>query len=175
MNALRVALSVVALSALASAVALNAATGASSDGNRFEATFSETNASITNRISDLGVFQLINTGTGTVEGFGAATVVLGATQDRSVEPCGPGSWTNAALRRIVLGAGVLVLRELVHICQTATGPVGTGTWAVDGGSSTGLFAGARGSGETTIQLATRTATLTGKLKLANTDGGEGAA
>ena len=166
MNALRVALSVVALSALASAVALNAATGASSDGNRFEATFSETNASITNRISDLGVFQLINTGTGTVEGFGPATVMLAISQDRSVEPCGAGSWTNAATRRIVLAAGVLMLRELAYVCQTASGPIATGTWTVDGASSTGVFAGARGSGEVTVDLPTRTGTYSGKLKLA---------
>ena len=126
MNARRLAPLIVALSALASGVALNAASGASSDGNRFEATFSETNASITNRIADLGVFQLINTGTGTVEGFGPATMVIGVTQDRSVTPCGPGSWTNAAVRRIALGAGVLVLRELAHVCQTASGPVATG-------------------------------------------------
>ena len=38
--------------------------------NRLEATFTETNVSVTNRVADLGVFQLINTGTGTVEGFG---------------------------------------------------------------------------------------------------------
>ena len=170
MTARRLALLIVVLSALSSGVALNAATGASSDGNRFEATFSETNASITNRIADLGVFQLINTGTGTVEGLGAAKVVLGVTQDRSVMPCGPGSWSNAAVRRVVLGAGVLVLRELVHICQTAAGPVGTGTWAVDGDSSTGLFADARGSGDITVNVPTGTATLGGKLKLPGSSG-----
>jgi hypothetical protein len=103
-----------------------------SEGNRFEATFVETNVSITNRIADLGIFQLINTGTGTVEGFGAATVVLAISQDRSVEPCGAGSWTNAGTRRIVLAAGVLMLRELAYVCQTASGPIATGTWTVDG-------------------------------------------
>jgi hypothetical protein len=90
---------------------------------------------VTNRIADLGVFQLINTGTGTVEGLGDATAMLSATQDRSVQSCGAGSWTNAALRRIVLDGGVLVLRELVDICPTASGPVGTGTWQVDGASA----------------------------------------
>jgi len=160
---------VVAVIVAASGLTLRAAEAAPTDGNRFEATFVETNASITNRIADLGVFQLINTGTGTVEGFGAATVMLAASQDRSVEPCGPGSWTNAATRRIVLAAGVLMLRELVHVCQTPSGPLGTGTWTVDGDSSTGAFAGARGSGEATIDLATRTATLTGKLKLAGSN------
>ena len=92
--------------------------------NRLEATFTESNVSITNRIADLGTFQLINTGTGTVEGFGSATDGFG-TQDRSVHPCGAGSWTNAATRRIVLDEGVLVLRERAA-CPTS-GPHGTGT------------------------------------------------
>src|SRR5262245_27786315 len=129
--------------------------------NRLEATFTETNVSVTNRVADLGVFQLINTGIGTVDGFGSATVMLSATQDRTVHPCRPDSWTNAAVRRIVLGDGVLVLRELVHTCQSPSGPVGTGTWEVDGASSSGVFAGARGSGDVSITLATRTATLSG--------------
>jgi hypothetical protein len=133
--------------------------------NRLEATFTETNASITNRIADLGVFQLINTGTGTVEGFGPATLTLSATQDRSVHPCGAGSSTNVAIRRVVLADGVLVLRELVHICPTASGPLGTGTWRVDGASSTGIFAGARGSGDVTIVIPTGSVTVAGKLKL----------
>jgi hypothetical protein len=164
-NALRLPLVAVALTILASILALHAAASPSSEGNRFEATFSETNASVTNRIADLGVFQLINTGTGTVEGLGDATIMLSATQDRTVQPCGAGSWTNAALRRIVLDGGVLVLRELVHICPTASGPVGTGSWQVDGASSTGIFADARGHGDASIDVATRTATLTGKLHL----------
>jgi len=62
---------------------------------------------------------------------------------------------------------VLVLRELVHICPSASGPLGTGTWKVDGASSSGIFAGARGSGDVTIVIPTSTATLSGKLKLAH--------
>ena len=100
----------------------------------------------TDRVADLGIFQLINTGTGTVEGYGPATVMLAMSQDRSVTPCGPGSWTNAGIRRIVVAAGVLILRNRAYVCQTAAGPVATGTWWVDGPSSTGIFAGARGSG-----------------------------
>jgi hypothetical protein len=168
-SALRVPLLVSAMIVLASGLALHAAAAPPNHANRLEATFTETNVSITNRIADLGVFQLINTGTGTVEGFGDATVMLSATQDRSVQPCGPGSWTNAAIRRVVLAEGVLVLRELVHICQTESGPVGTGTWEVDGASSTGIFAGARGSGDDTILVSTRTSTLSGKLKLAGSE------
>ena len=153
----------------ASMVALQAAAGPPNQGNRLEATFHETNASVTNRIADLGIFQLINTGTGTVAGYGPATVVLDVTQDRSVHPCGPGSWTNAGIRRIVVDEGVLVLRGFAYVCQAASGPVGTATWEVDGASSTGVFAGARGSGDETIEIATGTVTLSGKLKLDHSD------
>lgn len=85
-----------------------------------------------------------------------------------MQPCGPGSWTNAGIRRVVLEEGVLVLRELVHVCQTA-GPASTGTWEVDGASSTGIFAGARGSGDATVDVTNRTATLSGKLKLVGSE------
>lgn len=154
------------LTVAASAVALQAAAAPPNPANRLEATFHESNASVTNHIGDLGVFQLINTGTGTIEGLGPATIVVSITQDRSVHPCGPGSWTNAGIRRIALADGVLVLRELAYVCQTGSGPVASGTWAVDGASSTDIFAGARGSGEITVAIATSTATLSGKLNLA---------
>ncbi len=134
--------------------------------NRLEATFTEAPASVTNRIGDLQTFQLINTGSGTVSGFGMATVVVGITQDRSVTPCGRGSWTNAATRRIVLGDSMLIVREASIACPTASGLVITGTYEVDGLSSTGIFAGARGSGELTVNASSATATISGKLKLA---------
>lgn len=159
------------LVALASGLlVLQASAGAAADGNRVEATFHESNASVTNRISDLGVFQLINTGTGTVEGFGAATLVIGVTQDRTVQPCGPGSWTNAGIERISVEAGVLILRSVAYVCQTASGPVATETWMVDGASSTGAFADARGSGEGTVQIGIGTHTISGKLKLVGENG-----
>jgi hypothetical protein len=103
-------------------------------------------------MADLGVFQIINTGSGTLEGFGPATMVHGLTQDRSVHPCGPGSWTNAGIQRITVAAGALVIREFAYVCPTASDPMASGTWTVDGPSSTGLFAGARGSGEATADL-----------------------
>jgi hypothetical protein len=162
---LRLLLLAPALVALASGAALNSASGASSDSKRFEAHFQESNVTVTNRIADLGLFQLINTGTGTVERFGPATMVLAMSQDRSVTPCGPGSWTNAGIRRIVVAAGVLVLRNKAFVCQTAAGPVATGTWQVDGASSTGVFAGARGSGAETVHIPTAQSSLSGKLKL----------
>jgi hypothetical protein len=165
-KAIRMPLLVSALIALASGLALHARAAPSNQPNRLEASFTESAASITNRIADLKTFQLINTGSGMVEGFGAATVVVGITQDRSVTPCGPGSWTNAATRRITLDGGVLLLRELSIACQTRSGPVITGTYEVDGLSSTGVFAGARGSGHLTVYVSTSTTTLSGKLKLA---------
>lgn len=76
---------------LASGLALHAAARPPNHANRLEASFTETAASITNRIADLKTFQLINTGSGTVEGFGAATVVVGITEDRSVTPAGRGA------------------------------------------------------------------------------------
>jgi hypothetical protein len=169
MKVRRFSLLVVALIALASMLALHAAAGAQTNGNRLEASFTESAASITNRIADLGTLQLINTGSGTVDGFGAATEVVGITQDRSVIPCGPGSYTNAATRRIVVEAGVLILREVAITCPTASGAEATGTYEVDGLSSTGVFADSRGSGSVRIDIATHTATLSGKLKLVGSD------
>jgi len=169
-KALRLPLLFTALIVLASGFALHAAAGERNRGNRFKASFTETAASITNRIADLKTFQLINTGSGTVDEFGTATVVVGITQDRSVAPCGPGSWTNAATRRIVLEAGVLLLRESSIACPTASGPVITGTYKVDGLSSTGIFTGARGTGKLMVNVSTSTATLSGKLRLADSDG-----
>ena len=162
---MRLLLLAAALVALASGIALSSASGASNDSKRFEARFQESRVAVTDRIADLGLFQLINTGTGTVEGFGPATMVLAMSQDRSVTPCGPGSWTNAGLRRIVVAAGVLILRETADVCQTAAGPVATGRWQVDGTSSTGVFAGARGSGTDTVHIPTAQSTLSGRLKL----------
>ena len=159
-------LALAAIAAFAAGVASYASARPTTDGNRFAATFVETNASVTNRIPDLGVFQLINTGTGTVEGYGQATVVVAVSQDRTVQPCGAGSWTNAGIRRITLADGVLVLRELASVCQMPSGPQALGTWEVDGAASIGAFAGAAGSGLVTVDISTRTATHTGKLMLA---------
>jgi hypothetical protein len=155
-----------AAAAVTSALAIAVRAEPANHANRLEATFTESAQSITNRIADLGTFQLINTGTGAVEGFGSATEVVGITQDRSVNPCGAGSWNNAATRRIVLDEGVLELFELSNACSTQAGTVITGTYEVDGLSSTGVFAGAVGSGDVTVDTATHTATLSGRLHLA---------
>jgi hypothetical protein len=161
----RLPLVAVLLVSLACAVAARSAVGAPNES--FHATFVESRVSTTDRLADLGTLQFVNTGTGSVDGFGAATVVLAMSQDRTVEPCGAGSSTNAGIRRVVVADGVLVLRTLAYVCQTATGPAADGTWTVDGDSSTGVFAGARGSGSESVDIATRTATLSGKLKLAS--------
>jgi hypothetical protein len=165
-NKLRLPFLATALVILASILALHAAASPPNHANRLEATFSETTVSVTNRIADLGIFQLINTGTGSLEGFGAATMVLAMSQDRSVQPCGPGSWTNAGIRRIVVAEGVLILRSLADVCQTPAGPVALERWTVDGASSTGAFAGARGKGKGTVDITNRASTLSGKLHLA---------
>ena len=150
-----------------STVGLPAAAGARATTTNFHATLTETNASMTHHAADLGIVQLINTASGTVDGFGPATAVLAMSQDRTVEPCGPGSWTNAGTRRIVLGRGVLVLHEVAEVCETEIGLVARGTWTVDGASSSGAFAGASGSGRTAVYLPARQSTLTGKLMLRN--------
>jgi hypothetical protein len=110
--------------------------------------------------------ELILSGTGTVEGFGAATEVVGLVEDRAVTPCGAGSYSDTVSRRVVVHGGVLVLHEAGMTCVTASGLQASGTYEVDGQASTGIFAGARGTGDVTVNLATHTETLSGKLILA---------
>jgi hypothetical protein len=162
----RLLLPLAIVAALASGLALYAATARATDGNRLEATFAESAQSVTNRLADLGTLQLINTGTGTVSGFGSATVVVGITEDHSVAPCGAGSAITASTRRITLSDGLLVVRELGVLCQTPSGPQINGTYEIDGSSSTGVFAGAWGSGQLSVDVTTHTSTLSGKLHLA---------
>jgi hypothetical protein len=153
------------VAALASALAI-AVRAATNHANRLDVTFTESAASITDRVADLGVFQLILTASGTLDGFGAVHEVVGVTQDRAVHPCGTGSDSESDTRRIVAGEGTLALRETGIKCPTPSGLVFTGTYEVDGLSSTGVFAGADGSGDVTVDIATHTATLSGRLHLA---------
>jgi hypothetical protein len=62
--------------------------------------------------------------------------------------------------------GVLVLHISAMLCMTAEGPQVTGTYRIDGQASTGIFAGARGTGHTAADAATGHETLSGKLILA---------
>jgi len=142
---------------------LQASARASIDGNRLEATFTATPVSVT---PNLGMVELILSGTGTVEGFGPVTDVTGVVEDRAVSPCGAGGASDSAQKRIVTHGGVLVLHEAAMLCLTGSGPQVTGTYQVDGRASTGIFAGARGTGDTTVDVATGHETLSGKLILA---------
>ena len=112
-----------------------------------------------------GMVELILTGTGTVQGFGVATDVVGVVEDFAASPCGPGGASNSAQARIVLPGGVLELHEAAMNCVTASGPQVTGTYRVDGQASTGIFAGARGTGHVTVDVTTGQDTLSGTLIL----------
>jgi hypothetical protein len=162
---IRLTFAAAAVAALASALAIAVRAEPTNHANRLDVTFTESPASITNRVADLGVFQLILTASGTVDGFGSVTEVVGVTQDRAVHPCGDGSDSESDTRRIVASEGTLALRETGIKCPTPSGLVFTGTYEVDGLSSTGVFAGADGSGDVTVDIATHTATLSGRLHL----------
>lgn len=124
------------------------------------------------RAADLGIRQVITSGTGILEGFGAATELAAISQDHTLTPCGTGSSSSTILRRIVVPEGTLVLKTLAHRCPAGGGAiVATGEYQVDGDSSTGVFAGARGKGSETVRIdpppsGAITATISGKLKLA---------
>ena len=117
------------------AATLQATAQASSmDDGRLEATFTDSDVSVTH---GLGMVQLILTGTGTVQGFGAATDVVGVVEDFAASPCGPGGASNSAQLRIVTHGDVLELSSAAMNCVTASGPQVTGTYRVDGQASTG--------------------------------------
>jgi hypothetical protein len=126
------------------------------------ATFTDSDVSVT---PGLGMVELILTGTGTVQGFGAATDVVGVVEDRAASPCGPGGASNSAQTRIVMPGGVLELHEAAMLCVGASGPQVNGTYRVDGQASTGIFAGARGTGHVTVDVATGHDALSGTLIL----------
>ena len=127
-----------------------------------KATFTDSDVSVT---PGLGMVELILTGTGTVQGFGAATDVVGVVEDFAASPCGHGGASNSAQTRIVVHGGVLELHEAAMNCVTASGSQVTGTYHVDGRASTGIFAGARGTGHVTVDVATGQDTLSGTLIL----------
>jgi hypothetical protein len=55
------------------------------------------------------------------------------------------------------------------LCVTALGPQVTGTYRVDGQASTGIFAGARGTGHVTADVTTGHETVSGTLILRERD------
>ena len=126
------------------------------------ATFTDSAVSVT---PGQGMVELILTGTGTVQGYGAATDVVGVVEDFAASPCGPGGASNSAQTRIAVHGGVLELHEAAMNCVTASGSQVTGTYHVDGRASTGIFAGARGTGHVNVDVATGQDTLSGTLIL----------
>ena len=148
----------------ASAAPAQSARGAvgSPGDSMLKATFTDSDVSVT---PGLGMVELILTGTGTVEGFGSATDVVGVVEDFAASPCGPGGASNSAQTRIVVHGGVLELHEAAMNCVTASGSQVTGTYHVDGRASTGIFAGARGTGHVNVDVATGQDTLSGTLIL----------
>jgi hypothetical protein len=166
---IRLAALLCVLGGVATAVVAYAAAGPPNHANRFEATFHETvQVSINNRAA-YGIGQVILTGSGTLEGFGAATEVGAVSADNTVQPCGVGSESAAVTRRIITAEGLLAIRESNETCVTSEGRVATGAFEVDGLFSTGIFAGATGSGTVLNVLTPHTLILSGKLKLANDD------
>ncbi len=133
--------------------------------NKIDVTFHETAVVVTDNTATFGIRQLILISSWTLDGFGPVSDVTSVAQDTAVHPCGPGSSSEVATRRIVAGVGTLVLREAGIQCITASGPVFHGTYVVDGSASTSVFAGAQGSGSVTVQIAVHTTTLSGGLKL----------
>jgi len=161
----------VAAAALATAGALAAYAAASSpnQGNRLEAAYTTSIQMLNNQIATYGIVQAIATGSGTLEGFGPATVTTGVTQDRTVTMCGPGSSVDQAVTRLVTADGTLILRVSGTRCLDPNGiPIIEGTFLVDGAASSGIFAGARGDGDVVniIGPTSNSVTLSGKLKLA---------
>jgi hypothetical protein len=169
-----------ALAALAAGVAVVSAAADSppNHANRLRATFTETRLVVTDHVADLGIRQVINSGTGTLDGFGAATEMVAVSQDWAVPPCGPGSSTTTVMRRITVAQGMLVLKTLAHQCPVDGSGVrvATGDYQVDGVASTGIFAGAFGSGSDSVYIEPPpngqvTATISGELHLAQPLGG----
>ena len=160
------AASAVVIAGIAATLQASAQASTRDDG-RLEATFTATPVSVT---PGLGMVDLIVTGPGTVQGFGAATEVVGVVEDQTASPCGAGGAADSAERRIVMQGGVLETHEVAKLCMTASGPRITGTYRVDGQASTGIFAGARGTGNVAVDPTTGHDTMSGTLILRSSGG-----
>ena len=162
-------LAVAAALVTAGALVAYAAASSPNEGNRLEGTAITTIVMANNQIATYGIVQAIATGTGTLEGFGHVSVTTGVTQDRTVTTCGPGSSVDQAVTRLVAADGTLILRISGTRCLDANGtPVITSTYLVDGAASSGIFAGAKGDGDSVniIGPTSNSVTWSGKLKLA---------
>ena len=154
--------------ATAGALAAYALASSPNQGNRMDATFTTSVQVLNNQLATYGIVQAIATGSGTIDGFGAASLTAGVTQDRTVTTCGPGSAVAQVHYRIVTDDGTLILRASATRCLDAAGTTDQGTFVVDGAASSGIFADATGDGEfeTIIGPTSNRATFNGKLKLA---------
>ena len=169
-RSIRLAAVLVVVGGLATGLVAYAAAGPPNHANRLEATFTETvKVVVADNIPSYGIGLAILTGSGTLEGFGGVTETGGVVFDRTVQPCGIPSESAAVVRRIVTADGILAIRESNHTCLTPE-RIATGTFEVDGLFSTGVFAGATGSGTVENLLGPHILTLSGKLKLANDAG-----
>jgi hypothetical protein len=158
----------------AAALAVGAAADQSARrGNRLLITFEETRVAI-QEPPGFGMRQVIVSGVGTFDGFGAATELAAVSQDLTVAPCGAGSNTSTILRRIVVPEqGTLILKSLAHRCPAPFGIHAVGAYEVDGASSTGIFAGAKGRGSDEADIEPPPSgrvlvTISGKLHLVKT-------
>jgi hypothetical protein len=138
--------------------------------NRLQATFIE--GPPLSRTTDCAtqpkICQAVLKGSGSLKGFGPATEIVGLTEDHAVTPCGVGSESEAHTRRIQTSGGVLALRAAGVKCPTPGGFRLTARYQVDGAASTGVFAGARGHGRDTVDLAVGSSsrvTIAGSLRL----------
>ncbi len=132
----------------------------------FRAAFTET---VLTRTADCTVepliCQAVAGGTGSVQHYGSAKETAGITQDRGVTPCGAGSDSEAYTRRITTDRGVLAMRAGGRKCPVSGGYVVRARYRVDGAASTGVFAGARGSGVDTVEVPAGKVVIRGWLRL----------
>jgi hypothetical protein len=113
-----------------------------------------------------GICIIRNHGDGTLAPFGKVTFTTVITDDLTSSPCTDGSWVPRLTRTYTTKRGKLVLHEAGIVCpQPKIGPRVDLSWAVDGGASTGIFAGASGTGSDHAFLKQQTAYQTGRISL----------
>lgn len=154
-----------AATVVAGALAATSALGAPAQARTLRAHFQEGPVAPVTCDDPRGICQAILTGTGRVTGFGAATEVTGLTQDRGVSPCGATSDSEAYTRRIAVAGSILALRASGIKCPLTRGFEVRARFVVDGRSSTGRFAGARGSGIDTVRLPAGEVRIRGRIRL----------
>lgn len=119
-------------------------------------------------VCQAGICTIHNSGTGRMTPVGQVTFTTAITADGNQAPCGISSqWVNRIIRTIHTNHGVLVLHEAGLQCpQHGVGPRVKAVWTADGTDSTGIFAGAQGSGYDTAYPTQDTAAPHGTITLA---------